>query len=110
MKTKGDHAGKICVVVGTVTDDLRLYEVPPLKVRLFAIFSVRGSRFSYINTLEFDVADIFSGHLNAQVLVLFGEFYLQYHCFLIASMPGFHPLAIENKSEIFDKLSQESGM
>lgn len=38
MKTKGDYAGKICVVVGTVTDDLRLYEVPPLKVcskRLF---------------------------------------------------------------------------
>ena len=40
MKTKGDYAGKICVVVGTVTDDLRLYEVPPLKVRLFADFSV----------------------------------------------------------------------
>ena len=39
MKTKGDLAGKICVVVGTVTDDLRLYEVPPLKVRLFAMFS-----------------------------------------------------------------------
>lgn len=34
MKTKGDHASKICVVVGTVTDDLRLYEVPPLKVCL----------------------------------------------------------------------------
>lgn len=32
MKGKGDHAGKICVVVGTVTDDLRLYEVPALKV------------------------------------------------------------------------------
>ena len=40
MKTKDDYAGKICVVVGTVTDDLRLYEVPPLKVGLFAIFSV----------------------------------------------------------------------
>ena len=39
MKTKGDHAGKICVVVGTVTDDLRLYEVPALKVRLFVVFS-----------------------------------------------------------------------
>ena len=34
MKTKGDYASKICVVVGTVTDDLRLYEVPPLKVCL----------------------------------------------------------------------------
>lgn len=46
MKTKGDYAGKICVVVGTVTDDLRLYEVPPLKVRLLAIFSIfRGSRY-----------------------------------------------------------------
>ena len=32
MKAKGDFAGKICVVVGTITDDLRLYEVPALKV------------------------------------------------------------------------------
>jgi len=42
MKAKGDYAGKICVVVGTVTDDLRLYEVPALKVRLFVVFSVFG--------------------------------------------------------------------
>lgn len=34
MKAKGDFAGKICVVVGTITDDLRLYEVPALKVCL----------------------------------------------------------------------------
>lgn len=32
MKAKGDFAGKICVVVGTITDDLRLYEVPAIKV------------------------------------------------------------------------------
>ena len=37
MKAKGDFAGKICVVVGTITDDLRLYEVPALKVGLYAI-------------------------------------------------------------------------
>ena len=30
MKAKG-HTGKICVVVGTVTDDVRLYDVPALK-------------------------------------------------------------------------------
>ena len=34
MKAKGDFSGKICVVVGTITDDLRLYEVPALKVSL----------------------------------------------------------------------------
>lgn len=52
MKTKGDYAGKICVVVGTITDDLRLYEVPPLKVRLFVIFSLfRGSCYLY-NTVR----------------------------------------------------------
>lgn len=56
MKTKGDYAGKICVVVGTVTDDLRLYEVPALKVCLFVVFSVFGiihlefvvSRFNFL--------------------------------------------------------------
>lgn len=37
MKAKGDFAGKICVVVGTITDDLRLYEVPALKVGLYAM-------------------------------------------------------------------------
>lgn len=31
MKVKG-YEGKIAVVVGTVTDDLRVYEVPALKV------------------------------------------------------------------------------
>ena len=34
MKAKGDFSGKICVVVGTITDDLRLYEVPALKVSI----------------------------------------------------------------------------
>ena len=34
MKAKGDFSGKICVVVGTITDDLRLFEVPELKVCL----------------------------------------------------------------------------
>lgn len=37
MKAKGDFAGKICVVVGTITDDLRLYEVPALKVCLLLL-------------------------------------------------------------------------
>lgn len=37
MKAKGDFSGKICVVVGTITDDLRLYEVPVLKVSPTAI-------------------------------------------------------------------------
>ena len=37
MKAKGDFSGKICVVVGTITDDLRLYEVPALKVSPTAI-------------------------------------------------------------------------
>lgn len=32
MKAKGDISNKICVVVGTITNDLRLYEVPALKV------------------------------------------------------------------------------
>jgi len=44
MKTKRDYAGKICVVVGTVTDDLRLYEVPPLKVRLFEFYKPASQR------------------------------------------------------------------
>lgn len=40
MKIKGDYVGKICVVVGIVIDDLRLYEVLLLKVCLFVIFSI----------------------------------------------------------------------
>lgn len=34
MKAKGDISNKICVIVGTITNDLRLYEVPALKVCL----------------------------------------------------------------------------
>lgn len=44
MKAKGDFSGKICVVVGTITDDLRLYEVPALKVSPTAI----GLRFDFL--------------------------------------------------------------
>ncbi|XP_029205732.1 60S ribosomal protein L18-like [Acropora millepora] len=32
MKARGDHEKLTCVVVGTVTDDLRLYDIPKLKV------------------------------------------------------------------------------
>ncbi|XP_022799860.1 60S ribosomal protein L18-like [Stylophora pistillata] len=42
MKAKGDFSGKICVVVGTITDDLRLYEVPALKV--CALHVTEGAR------------------------------------------------------------------
>lgn len=34
MKARGDHEKLTCVVVGTVTDDLRLYDIPKLKVCL----------------------------------------------------------------------------
>lgn len=48
--------------------------------------------------LEFDFADLFSGDLEAKLLVLCGKLYLQYHCNLIASMAGFPYYVIENKN------------
>ena len=35
MKNRGE--GKICVVVGAITDDLRIHEIPALKVCLVFI-------------------------------------------------------------------------
>lgn len=56
MKTKGDFAGKICVVVGTVTDDLRLYEVPPLKVRpCKSLFWISCRIFGHSDRLAFSL-------------------------------------------------------
>ena len=39
--------GKICVVVGTITDDVRLVEVPKLKVSILKIMSL-GLRMALI--------------------------------------------------------------
>lgn len=35
--SKPGCAGKICVIVGTVTNDVRLLDVPKLKVRLIGV-------------------------------------------------------------------------
>lgn len=37
LMAKKGREGKICVVVGTVTNDLRLYDVPKVKVNDFYV-------------------------------------------------------------------------
>lgn len=49
MKAKGDISNKICVVVGTITNDLRLYEVPALKVCCKSVLSLLALHQSLVN-------------------------------------------------------------